>query len=46
MTQELDGFATRYANQLEHTYVDNRDLEEKIAGALKRSETPSETVDR
>jgi len=37
MTQELDGFATRYANQMEHTYVDNRDLEEKIAGALKRS---------
>lgn len=36
VTQELDGFATRYANQLEHTYVDNRDIEEKIAGALKR----------
>jgi biopolymer transport protein ExbB/TolQ len=41
MTQELDGFATRYANQMEHTYVDNRDLEEKIAGALKRSESAS-----
>jgi biopolymer transport protein ExbB/TolQ len=39
MTQELDGFATRYANQMEHTYVDNRDLEEKIVGALKRQET-------
>jgi biopolymer transport protein ExbB/TolQ len=38
MTQELDGFATRYANQIEHTYVDNRDIEEKIAGALKRQE--------
>jgi biopolymer transport protein ExbB/TolQ len=37
VTQELDGFATRYANQMEHTYVDNRDIEEKIAGALKRS---------
>jgi biopolymer transport protein ExbB/TolQ len=36
VTQELDGFASRYANQIEHTYVDNRDLEEKIAGALKR----------
>jgi biopolymer transport protein ExbB/TolQ len=36
VTQELDGFATRYANHLEHTYVDNRDIEEKIAGALKR----------
>jgi len=41
MTQELDGFATRYANQMEHTYVDNRDLEEKIAGALsRRRDTP------
>jgi biopolymer transport protein ExbB/TolQ len=37
VTQELDGFATRYANQIEHTYVDNRDIEEKIAGALKRT---------
>jgi hypothetical protein len=26
---------------MEHTYVDNRDLEEKIAGALKRSEPAS-----
>jgi biopolymer transport protein ExbB/TolQ len=40
MTQELDGFATRYANQLEHTYVDNRDLEEKLAGALRRRDNP------
>ena len=39
VTQELDGFATRYANQIEHTYVDNRDIEEKIAGALRRSES-------
>lgn len=39
VTQELDGFATRYANQVEHTYVDNRDIEEKIAGALKRNES-------
>ena len=38
VTQELDGFATRYANQIEHAYVDNRDIEEKIAGALKRQE--------
>src|SRR5215469_9391097 len=38
VTQELDGFATRYANQIEHTYVDNRDIEEKIAGALKRQQ--------
>jgi len=38
ITQELDGFASRYANQIEHTYVDNRDLEDKIAGALQRAE--------
>jgi len=37
VTQELDGYATRYANQLEHAYVDNRDIEEKLAGAIKRS---------
>jgi biopolymer transport protein TolQ len=36
ITQELDGFATRYATQIEHVYVDNRDLEDKIAGALRR----------
>jgi biopolymer transport protein ExbB/TolQ len=41
VTQELDGFATRYANQMEHTYVDNRDIEEKIAGALKRTNAPT-----
>jgi len=38
ITQELDGFAARYANQIEHSYVDNRDIEDKIAGALKRHE--------
>ena len=38
ITQELDGFATRYANQIEHAYVDNRDIEDKIAGALKKHE--------
>lgn len=36
ITQELDGFASRYAQHIEHTYVDNRDIEEKIAGALRR----------
>ena len=41
ITQELDGFASRYANQIEHTYVDNRDIEEKLAGALKRHEQPA-----
>jgi biopolymer transport protein TolQ len=38
ITQELDGFATRYATQIEHAYVDNRDLEEKIVVALRRAE--------
>lgn len=38
MTQQLDGFAARYATQIEHAYVDNRDLEEKIADAFKRNE--------
>lgn len=37
ITQELDGFASRYANQIEHAYVDNRDVEDKIAEALKRT---------
>jgi biopolymer transport protein ExbB/TolQ len=37
ITQELDGFASRYANQIEHAYVDNRDLEDKIAVALARA---------
>jgi biopolymer transport protein ExbB/TolQ len=41
ITQELDGFGARYANQIEHTYVDNRDIEDKIAGALKRQEQSS-----
>lgn len=39
ITQELDGFASRYANQIEHAYVDNRDIEDKIAGAIKRQES-------
>jgi biopolymer transport protein ExbB/TolQ len=51
ITQELDGYASRYANQIEHVYVDHRPLAEeirdanevlatRIAGALKR-ETPA-----
>ncbi len=43
LTQELDGFASRYANQIEHAYVDNRDIEDKIAGALKRHESSAPT---
>ena len=30
ITQELDGFAARYANQIEHKYVDNRPFSEEI----------------
>jgi biopolymer transport protein ExbB/TolQ len=41
VTQELDGFATRYANQIEHTYADNRDIEDKLAGALNRRPSPA-----
>ena len=33
ITQELDGFASRYANQIEHKYVDNRPLSEEIKNA-------------
>jgi biopolymer transport protein TolQ len=33
ITQELDGFAARYANQLEHRYVDNRPLSEEMKDA-------------
>jgi len=43
LSQELDGFATRYANQIEHTYVDNRDIEDKIAWALTRVEMGENT---
>jgi biopolymer transport protein TolQ len=46
ITQELDGFASRYVNQIEHKYVDNRPLSDelkasndalarRIVGALK-----------
>jgi biopolymer transport protein ExbB/TolQ len=37
ITQELDGFVSRYANQIEHVFVDRRDIEDKIAGAMKRA---------
>jgi biopolymer transport protein TolQ len=33
ITQELDGFASRYANQIEHVYVDHRPLAEEIREA-------------
>ena len=38
ITQELDGFAARYATQIDHAYVENRNMEEKIADALRRFE--------
>jgi biopolymer transport protein TolQ len=52
LTQELDGFASRFANQIEHVYVDHRPLSEeiqsanevlaaRIVGALKGPETPA-----
>jgi biopolymer transport protein TolQ len=52
LTQELDGFASRYANQIEHVYVDHRPLSEeiqsaneiladRIVGAIKNQEIPS-----
>ena len=51
LTQELDGLASRYANQIEHVYVDHRPLAEeirdanevlagRIVGALKSNEVP------
>jgi len=30
ITQELDGYASRYANQIEHVYVNNRPLSEEM----------------
>jgi biopolymer transport protein ExbB/TolQ len=33
ITQELDGFASRFANQMEHRYVDNRPLSDEIRDA-------------
>jgi biopolymer transport protein ExbB/TolQ len=33
ITQELDGFASRFATQIEHVYVDNRALAEEIKDA-------------
>ena len=33
ITQELDGFASRFANQMEHRYVDNRPLSDEIREA-------------
>jgi biopolymer transport protein ExbB/TolQ len=37
ITQQLDGFASEYATQLEHVYVDNRSLADEIRDALQSS---------
>ncbi|MBX3746689.1 MAG: MotA/TolQ/ExbB proton channel family protein [Verrucomicrobiae bacterium] len=37
ITQELDSFASRFAVQIEHAYVENRNLEEKIVDAIRRA---------
>ena len=37
ITQELDGFASEYATNIEHTYVDTRPLADEITDALKAS---------
>jgi hypothetical protein len=37
ITQQLDGFASEYATQLEHVYVDNRSLADEIRDALHGS---------
>jgi biopolymer transport protein ExbB/TolQ len=44
ITQELDGFVSRYANQIEHVYVDRRDIEDKLAGAIKRATGASDAI--
>ena len=35
ITQELDGFASEFATQMEHRYVDSRPLAEEIRDALQ-----------
>ena len=55
LTQELDGFASRFANQIEHVYVDHRPLSEelqnanevlagRIVEAIKSQESPAIVV--
>jgi biopolymer transport protein TolQ len=45
ITQELDGFVSRYANQIEHEYVDSRPLAEEIAAAISRERTGTEAYE-
>ncbi|MFO1475626.1 MAG: MotA/TolQ/ExbB proton channel family protein [Verrucomicrobiota bacterium] len=44
ITQELDGFAARYATQIDHAYVENRNMEEKIADAIVRANRETASV--
>jgi biopolymer transport protein TolQ len=55
ITQELDGFSARYANQLEHRYVDHRSISEemkesndalarRLVGAIKSANNPIEAM--
>ncbi len=44
ITQELDAFASEFATQMEHRYVDNRPLADEIRDALQG--TPREPVRR
>jgi len=44
ITHELDGFASRFAIQIEHAYGETRNVEEKIADAIRRAEHDREQV--
>ncbi|MBE7500447.1 MAG: MotA/TolQ/ExbB proton channel family protein [Verrucomicrobiales bacterium] len=44
ITKELDGFASRFAIQIEHAYVEKRNLEEKIADAILRADHQAHQV--
>jgi biopolymer transport protein TolQ len=44
ITQELDGYSSEYATQLEHKYVDNRSLAEEIRDALSDRGEPAAPV--
>jgi biopolymer transport protein TolQ len=44
ITQELDGFASRLANQMEHRYVDNRPLGDEIREANEQLATRIEAA--
>ena len=45
ITQELDGFATEFATQMEHRYVDNRPLADEIRDALQGTRRESVRIE-